>query len=300
MNVSTELRRTFHSSRGAWLAGRRSVIGASDSAAILGHGYADQSIVTIWESKVFGSPDDDEDARLRVGTLIEPALRSIFENETGLQLGQHNPYTIYHHPQFHWMGATLDGHIEEDGRIIPVELKNVGQFNKREWEEEPPLKFSIQLQHQIAVLNAPYGYLFALIGGNDPVVNMLDRNERFISALLPRLESFWGYVERRELPPVDDSEATSKVLGRIFKEREGLTVTLPEDAATWAQDLEKAKADEKDAKKRATAAANKLTAAIGEAAIGEIPGHGRYSWSTVNRAGYEVQPTSYRTLRRMK
>lgn len=277
------------------------MIGASDTAAVLGVGYANQLPITVWNSKVNGEIDDATLKRLKIGRLMEPSLRAIFTDETTLPCLDPGQFTIYAHPELPWLGATLDGLTTLDGDFcIPVELKNVAYFNRKDWDDEPPLKFEIQLQHQLAVTGAPYGYLSALIGGNESVVRKIPRNDRFIAAMLPKLREFWEYVERRELPPVDESEATSKLLGKIFHEDEGLSVRLPPEAGDWALELEQAKMEIKEAEKRKTAAENKLKAAIGTATIGDIPGHGRYSWATQHRAAHHVKATTFRVLRKVK
>lgn len=292
-----------YSDRPSWLDGRRSVIGASDTAGIFGVGYHDQSPATIWDSKLNPQADDrKDDRRLTIGKLMEPALRAIFADETGLPCEPAGEFTIYAHPDLAWLGATLDGlTVHDEYGPCPVELKNVSNFNAREWEDDPPLKFAVQVQHQLAVTGASHGFLLGLIGGNEPVVKVIERNERFIDAMLGRLTEFWGYVERKELPPVDASLATAGILSRLWPQDSGATIFLPAEAAEWDRELCEAKEDLKTAEARKVAAENKIKAAMGEASFAELPGSaGSYSWKTQNRKGFVVEPTSFRVLRRAK
>lgn len=294
---------TAHANRQEWLTDRMTCIGASDSAAILGVGYANQSPITVWNSKVNGESDDAVDKRLTIGRLIEPALRAIFTHETGLPCESPGEFSIFRHPEFEWMGATLDGMTKHpDHGPCVVELKNVGQFLKGDWgdQEEPPLKFQIQIMHQLAVTGASHAFLMGLIGGQEPIVFPVARDEEFIAALIEQLREFWGYVERRELPPVDGSEATRKLLGRLWQSQEGKSILLPAEALKWAQEYERAKEDEKAAKARSDEFGNQLRAAFGDAEFGDIPGWGRYSYKTQTNKGYTVEPFSARVLRKCK
>jgi predicted phage-related endonuclease len=291
--------------RAAWLNSRRSCLGASDSPAIFGVGYLGQSPITVWDSKV-NEPREEarwaESKRLKIGLLIQPALRAIFTEETGFTVTNPGDFTLVRHPEIPWLAASLDAEVEHpDFGIIPLELKNVSTFMRDEWDDEdPPLKHQVQVQHQIAVMGTSHGYLMGLIGGNEPVIKLVPRNERFIAVMLPKLEEFWGYVERRELPPVDSSQATAQLLARLYPESNGQTITLPEEAAEWDAELARAKADAKDAEERATKYANLIKASIGEATFGQLPGGCSYSWKEQTRKEHFVQESTFRVLRRCK
>lgn len=291
--------------RESWLCERTSFIGASEVAAILGCGYADQSPITVWSNKVLGEHDESEEKRLRIGTLMEPVLMALFREETNLETWPCS-YRVERHPDHPWLGATLDAFaLERDGDLItsvPVELKNVGYFRKRDWEDEPPLQYLVQLQTQLAVTGAPHGYLFALIGGNETSCKRIERNDRFIAAMIEKLTEFWGYVERKELPPVDSSEATARALARIYPEDVGGTVELPEEFESIAADLASTKMFIKGAQATETEYENKLKAAIGDATFGVTPSGVRFSWKkTKDQDGYFVKPKQgYRVLRREK
>lgn len=261
--------------RAEWLRERQSVIGASDAAAIFGVGYADQNPVTVWHSKIEGKPTDDpKKAKLfRIGKLMEPSLRLIFADETGLPCDPAGEFTIYRHPDVPFVGATLDAiTVHDEYGWCPVELKNVSNFARREWDDgQTPLKFQVQVQQQLAVTGATHGFLLGLVGGNEPIVKVIERNEAFIEALLAKLDEFWAFVKAKEMPPLDDSLATAKVLAKLWPEDNGRTVFGPDESVEWAIDLQLAKAAIKEFDAVATAAENKIKAAIGEATYLDLP-----------------------------
>jgi putative phage-type endonuclease len=303
--VALDCRVEEYGTREEWLQARRSVIGASDTAGVMYEGYFDQTPVTVWESKLREPPEVSASKRKRfnVAKRLEPGMRSIFQDETGNRCWSLGDFTLCRHKELDWLGASLDGLTEhpELGMAV-VELKDVGVHNRKEWEAaEPPLKFTIQINHQMAVTGLKHGFLLGLIG-REPVIKHVPRNERFVEAMLKHLETFWGFVQRRELPPIDASLATAQVLARLWPRDSGATVTLPAEAAQWDADLTKAKADKKDAEAREVAAANLLKAAIGEATYGDLPGGGRYSWKeqTTQHKAREAFESSFRVLRRGK
>lgn len=282
-----------------WLWRRMTGFGSSDSAGLLNHGYVDQSPLTVIDSKINPPRDKNEIKRLRIGKLMEPALRAIFSDETGMPCFPIGDFTILQHREIPWLMATLDGGtLDEVFGPGPVELKNVSNWNKSEWESsEAPLKFNIQVQHQLAVTGAKRGYLLGLIGGNEPIVKAIDRDERFIGAMIKALEKFWQYVERKELPPVDESEATARMLAQFWPEDSGATVMLPHESDEWAADIAKASEDEKNAKERKTFAGNKIKACIGEASFGVTPAGRKFSWKTQSKREYVVSASTTRVLR---
>jgi putative phage-type endonuclease len=256
--------------REAWLAGRG--LGASDSAGILGVGYAGQSPVTIFAEKAHGVQTEwsaDELERLEVGKIMEPTLRKLFTHKTGIGCRELPEFCIHRHPEFPFITASLDALTDDDE---PLELKNVSWFAGSDWiDEEPPLKYAIQVQHQLAVTGAQGGWLFGLIGGSKPVAKRIERNDKFIAALIDQLRKFWSHVESKTLPPIDESEATARVLSRLWPEDSGATVALPKDAARWATERETCKAVIKEAEALKTHAENQIKASIGDATFGDLP-----------------------------
>lgn len=291
-------------SREHWLRERKSGIGASESASIFGVGYASQCPANVWESKVSDTAQEFDDATLRLmtrGKRMEPIIAQEFTDETGYLTHDPGEFTIFRHPEHDWIFATLDHVCEHpDLGLVPVELKNVTGRMRGEWEGDLPLKFQVQCNHQMAVTGATHCYLVGLIAGETLEVRLVERDQRFINVMIKKLGEFWQYVIDRKMPPVDDSEATAKMLARHWPIDQGGEIVLPDDAIDWDRDLAAAKADLKDAEKRKRSCENKIKAAIGDATWGIVPGGGRYSWKTQQRAEYVAAATEFRVLRRSK
>lgn len=293
-----------YQTRQEWLEARRSMIGASESASVFGVGYANQSPLTVWASKRGIDQPEPEPAQLRrmaIGSRMEPIIAELFTEDTGLETMDPGDFTIFRHPEIDWLGATLDRIVEEDGRMVPVELKHVSGLLRKEWDEgeEPPLKFVVQCNHQMAVTGANHCYLVGLIGGDELAIRKLERNQRFIDAMIVRLGEFWRCVESGEMPPVDESEATKAMLAKIYpRDLPGSTVALPNEAIDWDRELVEVKEQIKTLESKRTGLENQIKAAIGDAAVGELPFGGSYSWRTQQKKGYVVKPSECRVLRR--
>ena len=75
-------------------------------------------------------------------------------------------------------------------------------------------------------------------------------------------------------------------------------IALPPEALDFDQQYLAGAEAEKAGKTKKDAAANQLRALLGDAERGVLPGGIAWTFKTVARKGYEVQPTSYRDLRR--
>lgn len=284
-----------------WLAARRSMIGASESPAIVGCGYSDESPWTVWAKKT-GLIDDTPDSELLwYGRKMQPITLERFTIETGIQVQDLGEFTIQRHQELPWLGCTLDGMGEDPAGLAVVEAKNIGHYGLEEWNApEPPLRVQVQIQHQLAVTGLSVGYAVATVGGNKLRFRRIERNERFIGILIERLKAFWQCVETNTPPEVDGSAATARVLQLLHPDDSGETVSLPPEAAQWDADLKGAKAKVKELEELIRDRENRIKAELGSHTFGLLPDGGKFSFKTTERDGYEVKPTKYRTLRRLK
>ena len=299
-----------YATREEWLADRHNRIGASESAGVLGYGYAGQSTTSIYADKVQPTLDEVIDAtvaeRFEIGLEQEPIIGRLFTKRSGLEVHHNDPErpTVCISDTRPYIAATLDGWVFDGQARVPWEAKNVGEYIASDWDNDSvPLRVQIQTQDQMYVTETAWAWVAALLGGNRFVWQRVERNQRFIEAmLLPVLDDFWAHVQRREPPPVDGTEATSAALKRLYDKDSGETVDLPDVALEWDEDLQGAKAAIKAAKAMKKEAENHIKAAIGSATFGVLPNGSRYSWkaSKRNDPPREAKTISIRTLRRLE
>lgn len=287
-------------SRESWLAERRTLIGASDAASILGVGY--QSPFAVWAEKTGAVECDDRDATeaMECGLALQPGILSLLRRRSGLDVIAEPDWSLRRHPYLSWLGCSLDAYVDDDeAGMGVVEAKNVGGYNASEWKDsEPPLRFNVQVQCQMAVTGATWAIVVGLIGGNRLVWHTVARDDTFIDRMVRALGEFWALVESRTPPPVDGSEHTARVLARMFPRDDGSVVSLPDEAREWDSALVALKAQRSAIDKNVTLLENQIKAALGEASEGLLPDGGRYTYRAQTRKEYVCPESTFRVLRR--
>jgi len=272
-----------------WLAWRRDGLGGSDAAAVCGLSpWA--TPYTTWLEKTGQLPlvDRPPSRYQRWGTLLEPALRDAFEEET--QLAVVHVQSLVVNRERPWLRATLDGLAE--GGVTAVFESKASNGRDGRWDRGVPDYYLIQVQHQLAVTGLDLGYVAVLLGGADFEVYEVPRDEAAIGAILSQEERFWTENVGKGLAPVvDSSEETGIALRAAFAEsRSEKSIELPvETAARLIDDLRSAKEASKDAESRERAAANTLMALLGDAEFGLLEGQVAITWKTQSNRRIDVQ-----------
>lgn len=233
--------------RADWLAERLDGVGASESPILFGEGYAGTSVYKLWTEKT-GLLDSEEETaeHLLVGLDMEPSLRRIFTRKAGLETMP--APSLCKSRQVDYMIASLDSiAIDPEHGPCPLELKNVGEYARHDWSDgEIPLKFQVQLQHQIYVTGAKCAYILGLIGGRKPEYRRVERNDRFIEkTLLPAVQDFWLFVKTKVAPPIDGSAATAEAIRRLYPRSEADFKQASEEAEKACHELRKLKDEAK-------------------------------------------------------
>lgn len=200
---------------------RRRFIGASQSAGIMGLDPRNPPI-KIYNRMVHGVMDESQSIAAERGTYMEPWIAKKFEEEfadLGVKLVDPkevwpDTYGSIVHPKIAWLAASLDRYIE--GTNEPVEIKDIGdpsviaEFGQ-EGSEEVPLKYHIQVMHQLAVfreyceLNGmpvpERGYLYALLRGSILKAFVIPWDESKWREIYVNLEAFMLNNVVAEVPP---------------------------------------------------------------------------------------------------
>jgi putative phage-type endonuclease len=295
-----------------WLKERRTLLTASDCAAVLGVDPR-RGPLAIYAAKV-GGIEMEETWWMRWGRRVEGAIAEGYAEETGRHVVDLGALEIQRHPDIPWLGATLDrvthGSVQTPtpqgvlsaAMAVPLELKAQGMQRKREWRDDPPLEYVIQLQIQMSCTSAQWGSLCALLGGMTIVWQDILRNDDFLRAALPRLEEFWLRVQRREPPDADGLSGTTEAIKRLWPTDSGETIALDHEALELADALESEMIAQRACGERVGALENKLRARLGSASYGALPDGTLLSLQTIHNAGYvrAIKPYDYRTLRRIR
>lgn len=201
--------------RAEWLAARQTGIGSSDMAGVLGQSNW-QSAYSVWFSKVGPVEDDEPSERMKWGTRLEPVICDVWSQETGIGTRRIGLCRNADRP---WQLATPDRLTDDHGLL---ETKNVNAYDVDEWDSDTiPLKYLIQITHQMDVLGVDHGYVAALIGGAELLTFELTPDPEIVAVIRERGAAFWRLVETVTPPETDGSDATSQALKRRWQPNDG-------------------------------------------------------------------------------
>lgn len=267
-----------HADRQSWLLARRSTLGSSDSAAVLGLSRW-QSPYSVWWAKCGDDkPDSDIDDIIRWGHLLEPVIAAEFERKTGIALTDPGDFTIYTSVEYPWLSCTPD----RVGGVLDcvVELKTAHFRAGQEWGREVPIAYMMQVQHQMLVLGCDLAFIAVLIDGYQFAYHEVKRHDKAIAAIIKRTGEFWrSFVETATAPPPDYSKATSDALAARYMNAKPGVVELPDDMAEVHCEWDRLTKAISTAQKRKDEMANRIKAIMGESTVARCFDGSGFGWS---------------------
>lgn len=196
--------------RDEWLALRREGIGGSDIAAVMDLSPW-LSRFALYVDKIGEDIPFDDSEYKKWGNRLEPSIALAFYEETGLEIW-HQPVMLRSR-SVPLAQANPDRFcITPDGEIAPVEIKNIGRQKAHEWADGPPIHYRLQGQWYLFVTGQSAVYFAVLVGGQDFVIYLVERDDELIAEMLRQAEAFWTLVQLRRPPDVDGSESTLAAL----------------------------------------------------------------------------------------
>jgi predicted phage-related endonuclease len=287
--------------RDQWLLARRRGIGGSDAPILLGQDTT-RGAADLWLEKVDGKSDSESTERMKWGIRQEPGIRAGYAEDSGRQvIAPESPFTIIRRRADPWLTYSPDGTQYSPDFEGPgvLQIKNVGGDQRWKWQEGPPEKYVVQLQHEMMVGGNGWGTLVALFGGNECAWWDLEANATFWDAMYAVEKDFWQHVEDQKCPPVDTHLRTAlQTLKHLYPESDRATISL--DGDRWTEMLEELQGYESQIK-LLTEEANELKAEFQSAmqkAEAAILSDGRQvTWKSQSRKEYTVAAASFRVFR---
>jgi len=233
---------------------RRKHIGSSEVAALFGLDPR-KTLFELWHQKAGNLPDEDplDSERVFWGTVLEPAISQGIAEREGWKVRKVRRYIA--HPGVAGLGASLDYEIYGHPRgAAPLEIKNVDWLVAKDWPDGlPPLRFELQVQHQLACLpSRAWAALGVLIGGNSLKVFQYERHPAAIAKIERAVADFWDSIADRR-PPEPDFERDLHVLETLYDKADAGSVKdlrgNPRLAELCAR-YERARGDEANAERR--------------------------------------------------
>lgn len=286
-----------HESDEVWKAERTNGIGGSDAPQILGiSSFGGPAKVAA--SKLGFHVEDAESELREWGHYVEGPLMDRFHDETGIRARKSGILYRSTDPSTPWLQATIDGEIE--GEPGGVQCKHT-LYKADDWDEGVPDYVDAQVQHEMAVMGWDWIYVLVLLRGYQFRWAKVERNDAFVrDTLLPAEADFWRRLKADEpIAPLGAPDREWEALKARYPRPEiGKTARL--EGVIWVQlhgVWQRAAAEASKAEKEAKGYRNQFVAAMGDAEYALLDDGQRLSLKLTERKGYEVKPTSYRTLR---
>lgn len=227
--------------RAAWLEGRRTGIGGSDVAAVLGLNPW-KTPLDVWNDKLGISEDKGMSEPAYWGTVLEDTVAREFQQRTGMKVQKVTHQFV--DPECDWMIANIDRAIinreiakkvrplldvEEIERYanitgverpintdIAFEAKTANAFTADLWgpsqeleirqnnlrtEHVIPLYYETQIQWYCGILKLRGMYLAVLIGGSDFRMYWIDARPDVFQVIKEKCFRFWNENVLKKIPP---------------------------------------------------------------------------------------------------
>ncbi|WP_063996659.1 YqaJ viral recombinase family protein [Bradyrhizobium sp.] len=174
---------------------RRHFIGGSDARIIMGDDP--DALVRLWQEKRGDVAPEDLTGNLivQLGTVTEVLNRAWYQRCSGQTIKDIQKRV--RHPVHKWMGATLDGVVEQTGAVFEAKFMLPWSFN----EEAAAEKHMAQLQHNMWVTAARNAVLSIITGGGKWVEITVHADPLYQHLLLTAEKKFWRCVQSGE-PPI--------------------------------------------------------------------------------------------------
>ena len=181
---------TKNLSRQEWLQYRTQGIGGSDVSVIAGiNPY--RSVYQLWLEKTGQiTPEETENEYTQFGTLLEPIVRKVFTQKTGIKVRKKN--MLLQSEEYPFMLANLDGVIRIYDEFCLFEAKTASAYKSDEWKNGIPQEYLLQIQHYMAVTGAiRTSYIAVIIGGNHFEYRIIERDDKMIADIIAMEKQFW-------------------------------------------------------------------------------------------------------------
>ena len=251
-----------------WLEYRRTGIGGSDAATIVGlNPYS--SLYYLYNDKLGLLPPKEDTEAMRQGRDLEQYVADRWMEATGKRCQRNNyMWRSTAHP---FMLADIDREVV--GENAGLECKTTSVYNRADLENgEIPLTYYIQCQHYMAVMGYDRMYLAVLVLNRGFYHFIIHRDSGEMELLIQAEKEFWeNHILPKEPPAPDGSDATLSALHSLHpREREGeYILPLTGRAAADLRAVEELTRDSVTIKEAIQAAKARVMEEMGEAPLAE-------------------------------
>ncbi len=275
----------------SWVQARNIGIGGSDAAAVLGlNPWC--SPYTLWCRKTGLLEPIKQTEGMAWGHRLEGVIADYYAEQTGFEISESVYWRVpdgdlgttaiaeeyvdgilSRNRERPWQLASVDRLVRCPDRGWGVlEIKNVGEYSRKYWDDGVPDYVRVQNLHYQSVLGLTWGAVAVLFGGKAPGFMDVVAEDGELERLVTAESAFWDSLARGEAPAPDGSESTRATVGEIFPApEEGQSVTLPDDALMWDREHIEHKRLEKEHRTKARGFETLIRAQMGSAEVASLP-----------------------------
>lgn len=266
--------------RADWLAERRTGIGSSDVAAILGLDPF-RTPIDVWLSKTHPEYVDEQAEKslaVRLGTKLEPLVAELYAEATGRSLDYREGW-IFRHPKFPELICTPDRLAKGERRVIEIKAEIYKDCFGDAGTDQVPDNYLAQVAHQLSVLDFNAADVALLHLPPRLGIYPVARDQELEQTIIDRCREFWhNYVLTRKEPPIDHSPTWSSYIAQKFPQEKGEIVTVTDPhTLILIQNLLEVRVEIAEKEKLETTIQNELKGFIGENAGLTFP-RGKITW----------------------
>lgn len=242
----------------AWLKLRKTGIGGSDTASILGISPW-RSKLELYDDKVGNEPRikaNFNSMAKDIGHMAEPYIRyqvvPFLLNKLGVKnfkIEEDSRMFRHGNPEYSFAIADVDGLISVDGKLGILELKTTNFRNRHaidQWNDGivPPY-YMCQLRHYMAVMNLDFAYICCSWGLNpmtEATLLYVERNLDLEEQLMDAEKDFWENNVLAKKEPDDTISNPSTIVSYAGRRKEWEKNTIDVDCAALADIIEEREA----------------------------------------------------------
>jgi len=186
--------------REKWLMERKTYLGGSDIAAIIGLNTY-KSPLAVYLDKTLDVMNEITNEAIQWGNILEPIVAQQYSLRTGFNIEIQEG--VIRHPEHSFLGANIDRWANNKTHVL--ECKTTSFMNGKMWGDEGtdqiPETYLCQVAYYAGICNIEKVDIAVLIGGQSLKIYTYNRNKEFEDKLFKIAINFWNnHVIKRVQP----------------------------------------------------------------------------------------------------
>lgn len=188
---------TFVEDAKEWHASRKVTVTGTDLSIIIGLNPWKKANTLAYEKINGSAPLEMNDAIIR-GRILEPSVLLAIKHYLDIPARQATPTGTVQVIKRGNLAVSLDGIVEINGEIIPVECKTTTCNSlSKYWKTKPPVYYMIQLYAQMMAVGASHGYIAGVAIDHDEILftcYKMKHDKKLSVALTKEIDKFYKTV----------------------------------------------------------------------------------------------------------